>query len=390
MQMTAGHPPTKQELDDWYDIEKLIKLRQLAIAISDPPGLYHCVRIPWLPSRDDSLTDKELQNELNRELTEDWAEFFGPVPTFGHEVEDEDGAYKQSCYYGNRAKLQDYVALVTSVFPLLPCHFLHRVDYQRDARIDCNLWTLGIYRRASSLPYQIALDGRGEGAYRDWRMDAGLALEYFRDPSSDSGGRMGIERHLDRFAYHGMAERTAEPAFIYLALQSDLCSATAALIDQFIREFDAGGHRPRSTSLIFGPPKSDGSQGSSDPKQLDCPPDGNWHFPPGEFSFVGVTGKLCGKHRELLEILAQDGRKHYAKDLVDEFEIQLSSLRSNISTLNKCLRETFGLAKNSRPITSTGRGEKHLLYEIDTDLLRSGRLVPERWRNKTKSAQNQR
>lgn len=309
----AFHRP--ETLANWDNEPDTLRLRleqtPVAHPLSEGPGLFHCTRVPW-PLRQ--------QSPNFRDPSDGWDEFLSPTNTFAHTADEGNAAFAHhSCFFGNFKKLDDYTAVATSIihhFPIgtVPAYYPHR-----DAIIDRGQWALGLYRLSRRIPTAIAVDGRGTGSYKRWGLEAETAIDYFQGRVPPNGAITSIENHFATQREHA-PEQGPPPEFIYAALRTDLCVATAAAIEFFLREIQEGRHRPRRSALW---PKSlitsDTSSHSPDQKsqlkipsapeatvvcEASWPPDEGWHFRPNYYAFAGKSAKLSKRLHGLLERFA--------------------------------------------------------------------------------------
>jgi len=300
-QTTSGRPISSIAQFGIHDVPRLEHLKQAFDALSGTPGLFHCTRVCFAP---DGVC------RANTDLPHGWEEFLGDKTTTAHSTDEGRGTLvHQSCFFGNLDKLDEYTPLAAAVLPhfppgTAPCFFPHR-----DAITDRNQWTLGLYRYARRIPHSIAVDGRGVTEYSRWNLTGEMAIDFFQGNRPQSGGRTSLEQLLERRQQHLPNCTSSPPKFIYAALRTDLCAATALAIEHLLSEIHAGQHRPRASALLtmkYAPPIANctstpstteangghaSTAGSSDP----WPPDEGWHFRPGMVAFGGVTFEISGR-----------------------------------------------------------------------------------------------
>lgn len=366
-----GQPLATFDLSCWYDIEGLKAIQQKLIALSSPSGLYFCTRIAWPPTTSVTGVDADYT-----EAGSCWEEFLGDVPTFDHEVHEGEGTHiHQSCFFGDRAKLDEFTSAVATASGKLPGKIGIYLDSGRDSSVDRHQWALGLLRASYENPSLVSADGRGAGAYKRWRMDRDRALELLFGPETGSDH---LQNHFSEVAKRQAFSETMAPPYIYAAIRTDVFDATVRIVDKFLADIELGKVGPKEgliqfssscrpvpfadTLRKFGLPSSDSSP--------EAPSEPTWEFSPAEFRFAGITAEITPAPKELLRRLTASAMWKTAEDLQSELNVSRESLRGDISNLRKLLRKAFRLESNQDPIPSRSAG-RDLMYRVDEALLHS-------------------
>ncbi len=265
-----------------HDLDGLRKLKDRFEKITDPPGLFHVTRIRFAAVACDPA-----------ELGKGWEEFLGDETPFEfHSSETRAGpAWQQGCYFGAREKMKDYTELAAIAPGQLPLGSIPITFHHRNARIDRDQWTLGLYAAAAQLDWDVPFDSLGTGTYARLDIDSKDALSVFSgswEAKEISHFLQGVERSLKQ-------NRRKSPRFIYGALAADLFSASCRCIGLHIRRLQSQVSRPVPTisylSLTAWQPASNKANG--------CPDDG-WQFRNGGYAFLGVKRDFSGVPLKLL------------------------------------------------------------------------------------------
>ena len=117
------------------------------------------------------------------------------------------------------------------------------------------------------------------------------------------------------------------------------------------------------------------------PRSQDSAIAPGWIFPPGQFRFGTVGGKLSGKPLQLLKLLADHpngASRDQIKDILwpDEPYVDEGTVRQLVGRTRRALRESFGIAMDSDPVPIADFGEK-TAWRLDDALLRAHARNPD-------------
>jgi hypothetical protein len=381
--------------EDFHDLEELRRLSAHFQRLAGPPGLFHVARVRLDGSAYAAAS-----------LEKDWDEFLPGASFFEfHVMEARAGPdLQQGCYRGAREKLEDYTQLAAAALGMFPVGTAPVTDYHRSARADRDAWTLALYGAAGFLDWQIAVDALGSGPYARFRVDP-------RDALLAAQGRLERGRHLRLLQTLEAATRKSElqpPRHVYLALATDLFTASYHFVEHQIGRIARGEFAPKDTVLLphrvrFVPPAKSRGSGPAEngpagnaafaapatpaapappaapdrPNDPDgdaqpWPPDDGWYFRPGEYAFMGQVHTLRGKLWEMLSAFAKAKqpltRSRLNAALWGDAKRSNSNFNSILSTLRTKLRKDFDLQEDD-PIPQVEK-EPRAAWRLDVDLLR--------------------
>lgn len=105
----------------------------------------------------------------------------------------------------------------------------------------------------------------------------------------------------------------------------------------------------------------------------EWPPNGEWHFRPGEAAFAGKRFTVTGADFVLLKVLVQANGPVPRTDLIEavssDYDIGPDTIRGYLTRLRNALRIAFNLSATIDPIPNRDKG-KNAAWELDSASLR--------------------
>jgi len=360
------------------EIERLQWLYNQFRELGRPPGLFHAtrVRLDGEPCGSDGLS-------LG------WEEFLPGTKPFEFSCFETAAGpdHQQGCFYGKRSKLQDYTPLAVEAIGLCRPGVCPTLDHHRNARPDRDQWTIGLYSAANMLEWDIAIDSHGSGPYAAYQIDSKDAL------AAVAGTREKdrLQQYLATLAGMFRQENRDPPRFMYAAIATDVCAASAQRIQAEIRDLQAGKYDlPRDVilpgSATLQPLKQDGAAtvappgGSADGSRKTggeetiadpWPPDEGWHFRGATFAFRKRTGRVGRNAMRLLRTFV-DRYRRLSKDEIKQVVwsdslVTDEQVRGVLQEIRDALRQAFGL-RGQNPVPHDGWGEQAVWW-VDKDML---------------------
>lgn len=228
---------------EWVDLDAMKALcEHFRAAALARPKLFHATRVV-LPG-----------GEPPARPDEGWEEFLGAdVKVFDAVTyERPTEGIQQSCYFGSRERLVEYMGLAAVAQGFLTFDHVTIRDYHRNPRFDRDCWSLAMYRIAGEIRDRLPIDLEGTGNYAAMRPEPWLWLAI-------TGKSQDAERKKENLA--GWQSRAAArmdrtPRHVYAGLSTDVFHASAVVLEYLVA--NAGKiYGPMRPSVITSFPRLD-------------------------------------------------------------------------------------------------------------------------------------
>ena len=202
-----------------------------------PDKLFHVTRVVIDPSQE--------QPEGHER---DWNEFRPDVEFFGSASYDRGlTGFQHHSYHGSRRRLLEYTGWAARALMQMPGVFCPMSDSDRNAVLDRDAWTWGLYRVALRIAEDLPIDLQGNGDYSRTRPQNYPWLRLAAANVSSPGDRE--QQNLLAWQSQAGVEAGFAPKYVYASLALDVFACSAVALGYFLSNAEELFFRSKGYSL---------------------------------------------------------------------------------------------------------------------------------------------